>query len=78
LKLKYDCPAPSKFGKDPPLWKTATNCFLAIVKECTFHVKHFGDQIPDERLEGMWREMLSVFQGGILADWYVLFFSQTC
>ena len=33
IKLKYECPRPSKFGKDPPLWKTATSCFLKIVKE---------------------------------------------
>jgi len=33
IKLKYECPPPSKFGKDPPLWKTATTCFLKIVKE---------------------------------------------
>jgi len=33
IKLKYECPFPSKFGKDLPLWKTATSCFLKIVKE---------------------------------------------
>jgi len=33
IKLKYECPAPSKFGKDPPLWKTATTCFLKVIKE---------------------------------------------
>ena len=29
----YERPRPPKFGKDPPLWKTATSCFLKIVKE---------------------------------------------
>jgi hypothetical protein len=33
IKLKYECPPSSKFGKDLPLWKTATSCFLNIVKE---------------------------------------------
>jgi len=33
IKLKYECPPPSKFGKDPPLWKTATTCFLKVIKE---------------------------------------------
>jgi hypothetical protein len=33
IKFKYDCPPPSKFGKDPPLWKMATSCFLKVVKE---------------------------------------------
>ena len=28
-------------------------------------------EIPDERIEGIWRQMLDVFRGGILADWYV-------
>lgn len=42
VKLKYDCPAPSKFGKDLPLWKTATSCFLSIVKESTHRLHSFG------------------------------------
>lgn len=42
IKLKYDCPPPSKFGHDRPLWKTATTCFLRIVKECTQQIKSFG------------------------------------
>lgn len=42
VKLKYDCPAPSKFGKDQPLWKTATTCFLRIVKECAHQIKALG------------------------------------
>ncbi|KAF8874390.1 hypothetical protein CPB84DRAFT_1817905 [Gymnopilus junonius] len=68
VKLKYDCPAPSKFGKDQPLWKTATTCFLRIVKDCTQQLKTMDAQIPDERLEGIWRQILDVFKGGILAD----------
>ncbi|KAF8968453.1 hypothetical protein BDZ97DRAFT_1902846 [Flammula alnicola] len=68
VKLKYDCPAPSKYGKDLPLWKTATTCFLRIVKECTNQMTLLGDQIPDERVEGIWRQILDVFRGGILAD----------
>jgi hypothetical protein len=33
IKLNYERPPSSKFGKDLPLWKTATSCFLNIVKE---------------------------------------------
>lgn len=33
MKLKYDCPAPSKYGSDDPLWKTATVSFLHIVRQ---------------------------------------------
>ena len=43
VKLKYDCPAPSKFGKDPPLWKTATSCFLSIVRESIHRLSSFGE-----------------------------------
>ena len=39
IKMKYDCPHPSKFGNDPPLWKTATKCFLRIVKDCVVQMK---------------------------------------
>lgn len=28
--------------------------------------------IPDERVEGIWRQVLDVFRGGLLADWYVV------
>ncbi|KIJ91398.1 hypothetical protein K443DRAFT_115078 [Laccaria amethystina LaAM-08-1] len=68
VKLKYDCPAPSKFGKDQPLWKTATTCFLRIVKECAHQIKALGAEISDERVECIWRQILDVFRGGILAD----------
>ncbi|EGO23125.1 hypothetical protein SERLADRAFT_439867 [Serpula lacrymans var. lacrymans S7.9] len=68
VKLKYDCPAPSKFGNDLPLWKTATTSFLRIVKECAQQMKNLGDDIPDERIEGIWRQVIEVFRGGILAD----------
>ena len=42
VKLKYECPAPSKFGKDLPLWKTATTSLLQVVKECGPHIQQFG------------------------------------
>ncbi|KAL0948488.1 hypothetical protein HGRIS_011055 [Hohenbuehelia grisea] len=68
IKMKYDCPAPSKFGKDLPLWKTATTNFLSIVKESTSQLDAFGKDISDERAEGIWRQVIDVFRGGILAD----------
>jgi len=27
--------------------------------------------IPDARIEGIWRQIIDVFRGGILADWFV-------
>ncbi|RDB21958.1 Protein MON2 [Hypsizygus marmoreus] len=68
VKLKYDCPAPSKFGKDPPLWKTATTSFLRIVKECATEIHRPEQEVPSERIEGIWHQVLDVFRGGILAD----------
>ncbi|KAJ7472175.1 hypothetical protein FB451DRAFT_1351838 [Mycena latifolia] len=68
VKLKYDCPPASKFGHDLPLWKTATSNFLRIVKECVLPMQTLGDVIPDEHIEGIWRQVLDVFRGGILAD----------
>jgi len=68
IKLKYDCPAPSKFGKDPPLWKTATENFLRIVKECAGRIQSFREEITDDRVEGIWYQILDVFRGALLAD----------
>ncbi|KAG1726836.1 hypothetical protein EDB19DRAFT_1897612 [Suillus lakei] len=68
IKLKYECPAPSKFGKDPPLWKTATTSFLRIVTDSVRRMAAFGDRISDARVEGIWRQIIEVFRGGILAD----------
>jgi hypothetical protein len=39
IKLKYECPPSSKFGKDLGLWKTTTSCFLNIVKEIGPQIK---------------------------------------
>lgn len=29
----------------------------------------FIADIPDERIEGIWRQVIDFFRGGILADW---------
>ncbi|PPQ87390.1 hypothetical protein CVT24_000252, partial [Panaeolus cyanescens] len=68
IKLKYDCPAPSKFDKDQPLWKTATTCFLRVIKDATSGLQKMDKEIPDERVEGIWRQLLDAYKGGILAD----------
>ncbi|KAG9095186.1 hypothetical protein FS749_010913 [Ceratobasidium sp. UAMH 11750] len=68
IKLKYDCPAPSKFGNDPPLWKTATTCVLQVIKDCTLELPKFNENVPDGRVEAIWRQVVDVFRGGLLAD----------
>ena len=45
IKLKYDCPFPSKIGKDAPLWKTATTCFLKVVKEIGPQIDTLGSSM---------------------------------
>jgi len=54
MKLKYDCPAPSKFGNDLPLWKTATTCFLRVVTECAAVISELGEGEfrPEDVLSG--------------------------
>ncbi|KAH7886558.1 hypothetical protein F5I97DRAFT_1868110 [Phlebopus sp. FC_14] len=68
IKLKYDCAAPSKFGKDLPLWKTATTCFLRVVTESASAMSALGEEISDSRTEAIWRQIIEGFRGGILAD----------
>ncbi|KAF8435407.1 hypothetical protein L210DRAFT_3453035 [Boletus edulis BED1] len=68
IKLKYECPAPSKFGKDVPLWKTATTCFLRVVTESVSALLRLGEAISDTRVEAIWRQIIEGFRGGILAD----------
>ncbi|KAF8345051.1 hypothetical protein F5887DRAFT_1282803 [Amanita rubescens] len=68
IKMKHDCPPSSKFGNDPPLWKTATECFLRIVKDCAVQMKHLDEKLTNEQIEVIWRQILDVFRGGILVD----------
>ncbi|KAF8260132.1 hypothetical protein EI94DRAFT_1749458 [Lactarius quietus] len=68
IKLKYECPQPSKFGKDPPLWKTATSCFLKIVKEVGPRISALGPRLTSVRVESIWRQVIDVYRGGILSD----------
>ena len=32
-------------------------------------IEDLRSDIPDERIEGIWRQVLDTFRGGILADW---------
>ncbi|CUA76100.1 Protein MON2 homolog [Rhizoctonia solani] len=67
IKLKYDCPAPSKFGNDPPLWKTATTCVLRVIRDSTLELPKL-DAVSNSRIEAIWRQIIDVFRGGLLAD----------
>ncbi|KAI9452204.1 hypothetical protein F5148DRAFT_1237059 [Russula earlei] len=68
IKLKYECPPPSNFGKDPPLWKTATTCCLKIIKQIGQQIDVLGPKLSPVRVESTWRQVIDVYRGGILAD----------
>ncbi|CAE7121297.1 unnamed protein product [Rhizoctonia solani] len=68
IKLKYDCPAPSKFGNDLPLWKTATTCVLQVIKDSTLELPKLDAVVSNSRIEAIWRQIIDVFRGGLLAD----------
>ena len=55
IKFKYDCPLPSKFGKDAPLWKTATMCFLKVVKAVGPQINTLGSSMGFFVLRGWGR-----------------------
>ncbi|KAM0751477.1 hypothetical protein T439DRAFT_287566 [Meredithblackwellia eburnea MCA 4105] len=66
LKLKHDCPAPSKFGSDELLWKTATVNFLKAVKAAVSSLKQL--ELPAATLEGIWRQIVDGYRGALTAD----------
>ncbi|KAF8311099.1 hypothetical protein DL93DRAFT_1519713 [Clavulina sp. PMI_390] len=68
MKLRYDCPPASKFGSDPPLWKTATNSFLSILTNATPSLLKFGEELNSERIEGFWKRAVDGIRGALLAD----------
>ncbi|KAG8859812.1 hypothetical protein FRB91_006695 [Serendipita sp. 411] len=67
IKLKYNCPAPSKFGADLPLWKLASTSFISVAKDCSPRISEMKDA-SDERVAKIWRKLLEVIEGALLAD----------
>ena len=45
IKLKYDGPSLSKFGKDAPLWKTTMTCSLKVIKEIGPQIDTLGSSM---------------------------------
>ncbi|KAF8129901.1 hypothetical protein EV363DRAFT_1399707 [Boletus edulis] len=58
IKLKYECPAPSKQRRQ---------CFLRVVTESVSALLRLGEAISDTRVEAIWRQIIEGFRGGILA-----------
>ncbi|WWD20641.1 hypothetical protein CI109_105117 [Kwoniella shandongensis] len=66
IKLKYDCPAPNRFGDDPPLWRTAMITLVSVLDLviATLDV----ETIVAERFEGIWAQIMEIFSGILLAE----------
>jgi len=43
-----------------------------VIKEAVPRIVGFGEAIEETRMVGLWRQILDVFRGGLLADWLVL------
>lgn len=67
IKLKYDCPAPSKYGSDPPLWRTAMTTFVTVLDQVMPALDKKTD-IPKERFEAIWEQIMGAYAGVLLAD----------
>ncbi|OAV93395.1 hypothetical protein PTTG_11843 [Puccinia triticina 1-1 BBBD Race 1] len=68
LRLKYGCPAPSKHGKAPPLWKTASISFLTIVKSCLPSLNDLGRSVTQDAFESFWKQVVENFSCVLSAD----------
>ncbi|WVQ85868.1 hypothetical protein IAT38_008036 [Cryptococcus sp. DSM 104549] len=66
IKLKYDCPAPSRFGDDPPLWRTAMSTLVPVLGLVMATLDK--EVIDTERYERIWAQIMEVFSGMLLAD----------
>ncbi|KAL7422319.1 Endocytosis and vacuole integrity protein [Cryptotrichosporon argae] len=67
IKLKYDCPPASKYGNDPPLWKTAMATFVPVL-EVVLPALDGAADVGAERAEGVWAQVMEAFGGVLLAD----------
>lgn len=68
IKLKYDCPPSNKFGSDPPLWRTAMTTFARVLDLIMPTLEKKGAELPKERLEAVWEQIMGVYAGILLAE----------
>jgi hypothetical protein len=66
IKLKYDCPPASKYGNDPPLWRTAMTTFVRVL-DLVMPVLD-TDAVEPERYAAIWAQVMDVFAGVLLAE----------
>ncbi|POW16347.1 hypothetical protein PSTT_01479, partial [Puccinia striiformis] len=68
IRLKYGCPAPAKYGKAPPLWKTASISFLTIIKSCLPSLTNLGKSVAQDAFEAFWKQVVINFSCVLSAD----------
>jgi hypothetical protein len=66
IKLKYECPLASRYGDDPPLWRTAMRCFVRVLQRVMPRLESL--ELPKERYEALWERVMDVYAGVLLAD----------
>ncbi|MBW0484031.1 hypothetical protein O181_023746 [Austropuccinia psidii MF-1] len=67
-KLKYSCPVSSKHAHAEPLWKTASESFLIIVKRCLASLRKLNNIVLHASFEGFWSQLIDIFAGVLLAN----------
>ncbi|KAL7417221.1 hypothetical protein BDY24DRAFT_377122 [Mrakia frigida] len=68
IKLKYECPPSFRYGDEPPLWKTATNHFLRIIKPICSVLSAHDSKLSPESYQAIWSQLLDLYSGALLAD----------
>jgi hypothetical protein len=65
IKLKYDCPPASRFGSDPPLWRTALSTFVRVLD---LVMPGLARNVEPVRYTAIWAQVMDVYAGVLLAD----------
>ncbi|ORX90356.1 hypothetical protein K493DRAFT_409906 [Basidiobolus meristosporus CBS 931.73] len=66
MKLKYECPTLD--ANTTPLWKMATLSVLEILAAGMPIFTSVAKQIPDERFQGTWNNIVNLIEGTISSD----------
>ncbi|BEJ02954.1 hypothetical protein CcaverHIS641_0101290 [Cutaneotrichosporon cavernicola] len=66
IKLKYECPSASRYGDDPPLWRTAMTCFVRVLRRVMPRLE--SHELPKQRYDALWERIMDVYAGMLLSD----------
>ncbi|KAJ9119007.1 hypothetical protein QFC22_003496 [Naganishia vaughanmartiniae] len=68
IKLKYECPASNKYGDDAPLWQTATDSAISMLKDTPRNVSSLAKDLSQDQHESLWQQIVEVIRATLLAD----------